>query len=169
MKKVEKMKTRATYPTINVEKHLKDNWTEQETKNAKVVLDFFQHLMNEHDFNYTLKTYGGGSYVQHNRAIPNEITGLIGYVKDMTKRFPEYSFDVKKVYADGDYVILHSHTTMNAKHRGNEKKGYIITDTFKLNNGVLAEHWDAIQPIDTFSRLLFLMIGGKIGNNNPTF
>ena len=34
-------------------------------------------------------------------AIPNEIEGLIGYVKTMVKRFPEYSFDVKKIFADG--------------------------------------------------------------------
>ena len=125
--------------------------------------------MNEHDFDYTLKRHGGGAYIQHNRAIPNEISGLIGYVKTMTKRFPDYSFDVKKIFADGDFVILHSHTTMKAKHRGNEKKGFIITDTFRLKDGKLAEHWDAIQPIDTFSRFLILITGGSIGNNNPTF
>lgn len=163
------MNKNSKYPTINVESLLNENWTSEEEKNVRTVLDFFQHLMNEHDFDYTLSTYGGISYTQHNRAIPNEIKGLIGYVKDMTKRFPEYSFDVKKVYADGDYVILHSHTTLKAKHRGDERKGYIITDTFKLNDGVLAEHWDAIQPIDYFSRLLFLMIGGKVANSNPTF
>lgn len=156
-------------PRIEIDNHLQDNWTPQETDNVKVVLDFFQHLMNEHDFEYTLEKYGNGSYTQHNRAIPNEISGLVSYVKTITKRFPDYSFDVKRVIADGDFVVLHSHTTMNAKHRGDEKKGFIITDTFRLENGQLAEHWDAIQPIDTFSRLLFLMTGGSIGNSNPTF
>ena len=158
-----------TSPQIKLNQNLQDHWTEQETTNVKAVVDFFQHLMNEHDFEYTLQNYGNGSYLQHNRAIPNEIEGLVGYVKNMTKRFPEYSFDVKRISADGDYVILHSHTTLKAKHRGNEKKGFIITDTFKLINGKLVEHWDAIQPIDTFTRLLFLMIGGKIANSNPTF
>lgn len=125
--------------------------------------------MNNHDFEYTRKKHEGISYTQHNRAIPNEIEGLLGYVKTMVKRFPDYSFDVKKIFADDDYVILHSHATMNAKHRGNEKKGFIITDTFRLENGKLAEHWDAIQAIDTFSRFIMLVTGGEIGNNNPTF
>lgn len=156
-------------PTIKLADHIQDHWTQQEKENATVVVDFFQHLMNEHDFDYTLKTYGGGSYVQHNRAIPNDITGLIGYVQNMTKRFPDYSFDVKRIYADRDYIIMHSHTTLKAKHRGNEKKGFIITDTFKLKEGKLIEHWDAIQPIDLFARFLFLMIGGKVENDNPTF
>ncbi len=156
-------------PTIDINSHLQEGWTQQETDHAKTVVDFFQHLMNEHDFEYTLKTYGGGSYIQHNRAIPNEIAGLISYVKSMTKRYPEYSFDVKRIIVSGDYVVLHSHATFKAKHRGNEKKGFIITDTFRMENGKLAEHWDAIQPIDTFTRFLFLMIGGKISNDNPTF
>lgn len=156
-------------PRIEIDNHLQDHWTPQETDNVRVVLDFFQHLMNEHDFEYTLEKHGNGSYTQHNRAIPNEISGLVGYVKTLTKRFPDYSFDVKRVMADGDFVVLHSHSTMNAKHRGDETKGFIITDTFRLEDGKLAEHWDAIQPIDTFSRLLFLMTGGSIGNSNPTF
>jgi len=154
---------------IELDSHLQDHWTQQEKENVAVVVDFFQHLMNEHNFIYTLKTYGEGSYIQHNRAIPNEISGLVGYVKNMTKRFPEYSFDVKRIIADGEFVVLHSHATLKAKHRGNEKKGFIITDTFRLENGKLAEHWDAIQPIDTNSRLLFLMTGGKVENGNPTF
>lgn len=161
--------SKAKEPKIEVDRYLNENWTKQETTNVKVVIDFFQKLMNEHNFEYTLKTFGGGSYMQHNRAIPNEIEGLVGYVKTMVKRFPEYSFDVKKIFADGDYVILHSHTTLKAAHRGNENKGFIITDTFRLEKGKLAEHWDAVQPIDLFSRLLVLMTGGKIGNNNPTF
>jgi len=156
-------------PSINFDNYVQYHWTAQESENVKVVIDFFQHLMNEHDFEYTLEKYGSGSYLQHNRVIPNEIEGLVGYVKMMVKRFPEYSFNVKKVFADGDYVVLHSHTTMKAKHRGNEEKGFIITDTFKLKDGKLAEHWDAIQPIDFFSRFLMLVTGGTIGNHNPTF
>ena len=161
--------TNSIKPQIIFENYVQDYWTKEECENVKVVIDFFQHLMNEHNFEYTLEKYGGDSYLQHNRAIPNEIRGLVGYVKTMVKRFPEYSFNVKKIFADGDFVILHSHTTMKAKHRGNEEKGFIITDTFKLKNGKLSEHWDAIQPIDFFSRFLMLVTGGTIGNTNPTF
>ena len=162
-------KANTKVPQIIFDNYAQEHWTKQENENVKVVIDFFQHLMNEHDYEYTLQKHSGNSYLQHNRAIPNEIEGVVGYVKAMVKRFPEYSFNVKKVFADGDYVVLHSHATMKAKHRGNEKKGFIITDTFKLKYGKLAEHWDAIQPIDFFSRFLMLVTGGTVGNNNPTF
>ena len=95
-------------PKIELNTHLQDHWTEKEKENVSVVVDFFQKLMNEHNFEYTLETYGGGSYLQHNRAIPNDISGLVRYVKNMTKRYPEYSFDVKRVYADDEYVVMHS-------------------------------------------------------------
>jgi len=162
-------KSNPAIPNISFENYQQDHWTPQEVENVKVVIDFFQHLMNAHDFEYVLKTFSGSPYIQHNRAIPNEIEGVVSYVKTMVKRFPDYAFDVKSIFADGDYVILHSHATMKAHHRGNEKKGFIITDTFKLNHGTLAEHWDAIQPIDIFSRFLMLLTGGTIGNQNPTF
>lgn len=161
--------TTAAHPTIPFDALKQAHWSQQETANAAIVVDFFQHLMNEHDFEYTQRTYGGAKYTQHNRAIPDGIPGLIGYVKTLTKRFPDYAFDVKRIHSSGEFVVLHSHATLRAAHRGNEKKGFIITDTFRLENGQLREHWDALQPIDFATRLLMLMTGGTVANNNPTF
>lgn len=155
--------------TIPLDSLTQSHWSTQEKANVEVVVDFFQHLMNDHQFDYILERYGSLPYTQHNRAIPNDIPGLVSYVQDMVRRFPDYAFDVKRIAADGEYVVLHSHATLKAKHRGNENKGFIITDTFRLHNGQLVEHWDAIQPIDTFTRMLFLLIGGRVQNTNPTF
>ncbi len=146
-----------------------DHWTSDEHRNAALVVDFFQKLMNDHDFEHTLRTHSGTDYVQHNRAIPDGIDGLVGYVKALVKRFPDYGFDVKRIVSSGDIVVLHSHATLKAAHRGNPAKGFIITDTFRIEEGRLAEHWDAIQPIDFATRLLILLTGGAVGNQNPTF
>ena len=156
-------------PAVSFEELKQDSWTPQETENAKVVADFLQRMMNEHDFDETLQTFGGGRYLQHNRGIPDGISGVVAYLKNLTKRFPQYSYDVKRINADGDFIIVHSHATLRASHRGNEKKGFIITDTFRLKDGKLAEHWDAIQPIDFFARAIVFLTGGTIANDNPTF
>lgn len=158
-----------TIMKISIEDHLQPHWTETERNNAALIVDFFQNLMNAHDFEYVLKNYDGAPYIQHNRAIPNGIAGLVGYVKNLTKRFPDYGFDVKRITCSGDFVVLHSHATLKAAHRGNEKKGFIITDTFRIDDGHLAEHWDAIQAIDFFTRLLVLATGGAVANTNATF
>lgn len=161
--------TPAATPFIAFDSYIQDHWTPQETANARVVVDFLQHLMNEHNFDYIRKTYGHSAYRQHNRSIPDGIGGVAGYVEELTGRFPEYSYDVKRVIASGDFVVTHSHATMKAKQRGDESQGFIITDTFRLEDGQLTEHWDAIQPIDLATRFIFFMIGGKIANANPTF
>lgn len=159
----------ATQLTIPFESLKQDHWTDQETTNAAIVVDFFQHLMNAHDFDYTLQKYGSDTYTQHNRAIPDGMAGLVGYVKPLTKRFPGYGFDVKRIIASGDFVVLHSHATLKPAHRGDERKGFIVTDTFRLEDGHLREHWDALQPIDLLTRLLMLLTGGTVANDNPTF
>ncbi len=154
---------------IDFEKLSLPHWTEAEKKNAAVVADFIQHLMNEHDFDYIQNKFGNHNYVQHNLAIPEGITGLIGYVKGFVKNFPEYSYDVKYIMASGDMVVFHSHVTTKAKNRGNEKYGFIITDRWKVVDGEILDHWDAIQPINSFFRFYIWLIGGKVRNSNRLF
>lgn len=150
--------------------HLKkSNWTEQELKNAEIMTDFIQHLMNNHDFEYVNKTYGKGAYIQHSRGIADGMEGVINTIKQLIKRYPDYTYDVKKMYADGNYIIFHSHATINKKHRGNDKKGLNIIDTWRIVNGEIVEHWDAIQPLDRMMRFAVWLNGGAVRNTNGIF
>ena len=154
---------------IELESLKKDNWSEQELENVNLVVDFVQHIMNNHDFDYILGKYGDTPYVQHNRTMPDGIKGVVGTVKQFSKRFPDFTYDVKHILADGDYVMLHSHATINKKHRGNDKKGLNIKDTWKITNGKIVEHWDAVESIDGFMRFYGLLTGGAVRNTNGVF
>ncbi|MEL6867483.1 MAG: nuclear transport factor 2 family protein [Bacteroidota bacterium] len=147
----------------------KDSWSDKEVKNVKLMIDFIQNLMNKHNFDYAAKKFGNQVYHQHNRAIPDGLEALIKYVKDFAKNYPEYTYDVKHIYADDDFVIFHSHATIKAQHRGNDKKGLNIIDTWKIKDGQIVEHWDALQPIDGFMRFYNWMTGGSIKNTNGVF
>ena len=147
----------------------KDNWTEQEEKNAELVADFVQHLMNEHDFDYIMDKFSGGSYVQHNRSMDDGLKGVVEYVSKFVKRFPDFAYDVKHIYADGDFVTFHSHSTAIKNDRGNPNKGFNIIDIWKVEYGQLVEHWDAIQPINATMRLYALLVGGSVKNHNTLF
>jgi predicted SnoaL-like aldol condensation-catalyzing enzyme len=154
---------------INYDELKKDSWSEQEQKNVKLVIDFIQNLMNNHDFGYIRKTFGNNPYVQHNRSIPDGMEGLVKYVEGFVKRFPEYTYDVKHAYADGNYVIFQSQATSSAKQRGNDGKGFNIFDTWKIENGQIADHWDALQPMDGLMRFVNLLSGGKVKNSNGVY
>ena len=154
---------------IDVESLKKENWSNQELENVELVADFIQHLMNNHDFDYVMDTYNNDAYIQHNRGLPEGVSGVVGTVKQFAKRYPDYTYDVKHIFADGDYVIFHSHATINKKHRGNDKKGLNIKDTWKIKDGKIVEHWDALQPLDAFMRFYTLLTGGTIRNGNGVF
>ena len=144
-------------------------WTSEDSANAVLAADFIRLLMNEHDFDAVRDRFGAGSYVQHNHAIPDGIEGVIDTVSNLVKRFPEYSYDIKAIFVDGDMVIVHSHATLRASHRGNDRKGFNITDRWRVVDGDLVEHWDSVQPIDRFGRFYALMTGGRVRNTNGSY
>ena len=154
---------------IDFESLKKTSWTEQEYENARLITDFVQNLMNNHNFDYVLKHYNDSAYVQHNRNLPDKVTGLVGFLKDFVEDYPDYSYDVKHIYVDGDYVIFHSHATLSREDRGNDERGMNIIDTWRIEDGRIVEHWDSIQALDTFMRFYSLVSGGKIRNENGVF
>lgn len=154
---------------VNVDSLKKSNWTESELKNVALIADFVQKVMNEHDFDYVQNNFGNNSYKQHNRNMSDGMKGVVQAVKDLVKTYPAYSYDVKHISVDGNYVHFHSHATLKEKHRGNSEIGLNIKDTWLVENGEIVEHWDAIQPINGFMRFYALMVGGKVANDNSLF
>ncbi len=154
---------------INFDELKKANWSDKEEENASLCLDFIQRLMNDHNFDYVLKVFTNDSYKQHNRNIPDGINGLVEYLRAFVKRYPEYSYDVKHIYTDGDYVTFHSHVTLKAKHRGNDQKGLNIIDTWRIEDQKIVEHWDSIQPMDGLMRFIIWLTGGAIRNANGVY
>jgi len=158
-----------TTPKIDVNELMQPHWSEQGKTNAVKVLEFVQLLMNEHNFSEISRLYAGSPYVQHNRNIADGIEGVLKTVADFVKIAPEFSYDVKRVMVDGEFVSIHSHATMKAKHRGDDAHGLNIVDTWKVVDGRLTEHWDAIQAIDFSMRMYGLLFNGKVRNDNGVF
>jgi predicted SnoaL-like aldol condensation-catalyzing enzyme len=155
--------------TIEQDKLTNERWTTTEQQNVKLIADFVQNVMNNHDFEYVLSTFNHSGYVQHNRNLPDGLTGLVGFLEEFVSDYPEYGYDVKHIYADGEFVIFHSHVTLNEDDRGNDEKGMNIIDKWRIEDGKIVEHWDAIQALDGFMRFYALVSGGRIRNENGVF
>ncbi|USD65904.1 nuclear transport factor 2 family protein [Vibrio sp. SCSIO 43136] len=154
---------------IDLENLQKPNWSEQERQNAVIITDFVQNLMNNHNFDYVLEHYNDSAYVQHNRNLPDQVTGLVGFLREFVEEYPDYTYDVKHIYVDGDYVIFHSHATLEKEDRGNDQKGMNIIDKWRVEDGRIVEHWDSIQALDFSMRVYSLISGGDIQNANGVF
>jgi Uncharacterized protein conserved in bacteria len=111
------------------------------TANKKTVVDFYEKAINQKDFDAASR-YLGSRYIQHNPVAPDGAEGLKGFIGFLKSKFPDSKSEIKRVFAEGDYVILHVHAVREPGTRGRA-----IVDIFRLENGKIVEHWDVAQDI----------------------
>ena len=113
--------------------------------NKKTVQEFYDLLINKKDFKSASK-YIGNRYIQHNPLVAEGPEGLKAFVDFLKSDYPDARSEIKRIFADGDYVIIHVHSV-----RIPNTQGRAIFDLFRLENGKIVEHWDAIQEIPELS------------------
>jgi predicted SnoaL-like aldol condensation-catalyzing enzyme len=114
--------------------------TPKEEANKKRVVEFYEQVLNQKNVD-AINTYLG-PYRQHNPQAadgPEGLKGFIGYLKSTA---PNFKFQIKRVLADGDFVILHVHGIPEPGARG-----LAIVDIFRVDGEKIVEHWDVIQEI----------------------
>jgi predicted SnoaL-like aldol condensation-catalyzing enzyme len=110
-------------------------------QNKRTVLDFYDQALNQKDFEAASKHFGD-RYVQHNPTAPDGKEGFKGFLQFLKGKFPQSRSEIKRTFAEGDYVIVHVHAVREPGTRGNA-----IVDIFRLEDGKIVEHWDVVQPI----------------------
>lgn len=109
--------------------------------NKRTVLAFYDAALRQSDF-AAAAVHFGPHYIQHNPMIEDGIDGFRSFLHGLKQQFPELRSDIKRVFADGDFVILHVHA-----RRQPGELGLAIVDIFRLENGKIVEHWDVRQPL----------------------
>ena len=105
-------------------------------KNKSLVLEAFDTLFNRRDY-ASAEKFWSPKYIQHSAHIPPGRDGLFNLIKASS---PSLRYEHGLIAAEGDLVVLHgrySNTGLPAN--------WIVADIVRIENGVLAEHWDVIQ------------------------
>jgi predicted SnoaL-like aldol condensation-catalyzing enzyme/predicted ester cyclase len=112
--------------------------TAAETKSF--VLEAFDTLFNQRDYAKASEFWSEG-YVQHSSHIPPGRDGLFGLVRSMpdTLRYENHL-----ILAEGNDVMMHGRFTGHAGPRP-----WLAADRLRLENGLLAEHWDVLADEPT--------------------
>ncbi len=113
----------------------------KEEANKKIVLEFYEKGLNQKDGEAAAK-YFGSRYTQHNPLAADGPEGFKRFIQFLRDKYPNSRSEIKRAFADGDYVILHVHAVREPGSRGSA-----IVDVFKLEDGKIVEHWDVIQEI----------------------
>lgn len=110
-------------------------------RNKQQVIEFYEKALNQKDFD-AASLYLGSRYTQHNPTAADGPEGFKAFIQFLRDKFPNSHSEIKRVFAEGDYVILHVHSIREPGTRGRA-----IFDLFKLENGKIVEHWDTVQDI----------------------
>jgi predicted SnoaL-like aldol condensation-catalyzing enzyme len=106
-------------------------------KNKTLVLDAFDTLFKRRDYAGAEK-FWSPDYIQHSAHIPPGRKGLFDLVKNSPATL---KYENQLILANGDFLILHGRFS----GLGPGVPNWIVADVVRIENGVLAEHWDVIQ------------------------
>ena len=105
-------------------------------KNKALVLEAFDTLFNQRDY-AAAERFWSPNYIQHSAHIPPGREGLFNLIKSLP---PTLKYEAGTVIAEGDLVILHGRFTGHGL-----PENWIAADIVRMENGILAEHWDVIE------------------------
>jgi predicted SnoaL-like aldol condensation-catalyzing enzyme len=110
--------------------------TATEDRNRAFVLEAFDTLFNRRDYP-AAQRFWSPDYIQHSAHIAPGREGLFELVKASP---PDMRYESGLVVAGGDYVMLHGRFS-----NVGQPAHWIVADVVRIEDGLLAEHWDVIQ------------------------
>jgi predicted SnoaL-like aldol condensation-catalyzing enzyme len=105
-------------------------------KNKDLVLEAFDTLFNKRDY-ARAETFWSPKYIQHSAHIEPGREGLCNLVKSIPATL---KYEPGLIVADGDSVIVHGRFSGMGL-----PVNWIAADILRIENGLLAEHWDVIE------------------------
>jgi predicted SnoaL-like aldol condensation-catalyzing enzyme len=105
-------------------------------RNKALVLEAFDTLFNKRDYE-AAERYWSPDYIQHSAHIEPGREGLFNLIKGIPATL---KYEPGTMVADGDFVIVHGRFSGFGA-----PVNWIAADILRIEDGILAEHWDVIQ------------------------
>lgn len=108
--------------------------------NKQTVTKAYQRTFGDLDVT-AVDEFFSENFVQHNPTIADGPEGVKALVQMLSSQgVPKQKIEFKHVFAEGDVVTLHSRYEMAGAE-------WRFIDIYRVENGKLAEHWDAMMQM----------------------
>ena len=121
------------------------SFAQTQTVNAKEVAKAFFELafVQGHVTEAALKYISPTRYIQHNPMVADGRDAFLQTIPALVKASGRRA-EIKRIVAEGDLVVVHARTTVPGKP---EEAARAVMDIFRIENGLIVEHWDTIQEV----------------------
>lgn len=114
---------------------------EQNHSNKAIVAEFYQQVIGQRDL-ATVHKIIAEDYIQHNPLVKTGKAGLLETLEFLKNLPPSDTTPKMLLIGEDDFVVTHFKLVFAGQHQ-------VVTDLFRLYNGQIVEHWDAIQIVDS--------------------
>lgn len=108
--------------------------------NKRLVTDFVTDVLMYGELD-KLDSYLAPEYMQHNPFVPDKLDGLKGFIAYLSEQKTVFYYEkIHNVVAEGNFVFVQSEGVFDGKPTA-------FNDLWRVENGMIVEHWDAVQEI----------------------
>jgi predicted SnoaL-like aldol condensation-catalyzing enzyme len=108
----------------------------------QVVTKFMTEFYLEKRVRVAFETWVDPGYIQHNPLAATGRDAAIAFLEPFFQGHPDAVYSIKRVIADGNLVVVHSHAKFTA-----DERGLAVVDILRVEHCKIAEHWDVAQPV----------------------
>ncbi len=116
-------------------------WTEAEQANHDHVMAMYQNVLMPLDSS-RVDDFISQEYIQHSMLAEPGLQALKDWLDARRLDSPNSVQTIYRSFADDDFVIVHLHVS-----RWPGDLGFAVADIFRLEGGLVKEHWDVLQEV----------------------
>lgn len=110
--------------------------------NRALVVGFVTDVLMQGNLD-ALDTFLSSDYMQHNPVVPDTLDGLRGFIDYLGEQDIEFYYtEIHNVVAEGNFVFVQSEGIYDGAPTA-------FSDLWRVEDGVIVEHWDAVQEVPT--------------------
>jgi predicted SnoaL-like aldol condensation-catalyzing enzyme len=131
---------------------MQENPSNNENEDFKeLVLNFYDEVFSKRSTEIC-NSVMSENYINHSTFVENGRVNFQDYFAKVFKTFYKTGTTVEKIFIDDDLACLYA--THWASNRIFTLKFKAI-DIYRIENGLLVEHWDSVEGLNMFSKLIF--------------